>query len=98
MRVLGPIQVVATSGRLLDLPSASRRGLLARLPWTPRGHCGWISCMTCFRSVTFGLFGTAARSARVQAGPGSLLANPLAGSGLGRRSDGPPFWPRRVRQ
>ncbi len=31
MRVLGPIQVVTTSGRALDLPSASQRRLLARL-------------------------------------------------------------------
>ncbi len=31
MRVLGPIQVVTTSGRVLDLPSASQRRLLARL-------------------------------------------------------------------
>jgi DNA-binding SARP family transcriptional activator len=31
VRVLGPIQVVTTSGRVLDLPSASQRRLLARL-------------------------------------------------------------------
>ena len=31
VRVLGPIQVVTTSGRTLDLPSASQRRLLARL-------------------------------------------------------------------
>jgi DNA-binding SARP family transcriptional activator len=31
VRVLGPIQVVTTSGRALDLPSASQRRLLARL-------------------------------------------------------------------
>ena len=31
MRVLGPIQVITTSGRALDLPSASQRRLLARL-------------------------------------------------------------------
>ncbi len=31
VRVLGPIQVVTTAGRVLDLPSASQRRLLARL-------------------------------------------------------------------
>jgi DNA-binding SARP family transcriptional activator len=31
VRVLGPIQVVTTSGRVLDLPSASQHRLLARL-------------------------------------------------------------------
>jgi len=31
VRVLGPIQVVTTSGLALDLPSASQRRLLARL-------------------------------------------------------------------
>ena len=31
VRVLGPIQVVTTSGRVFDLPSASQRRLLARL-------------------------------------------------------------------
>jgi hypothetical protein len=31
VRVLGPIQVVTTSGHALDLPSASQRRLLARL-------------------------------------------------------------------
>ena len=31
VRVLGPIQLVTTSGRVLDLPSASQRRLLARL-------------------------------------------------------------------
>ena len=31
VRVLGPIQVVTTSGLALDVPSASQRRLLARL-------------------------------------------------------------------
>ena len=31
VRVLGPIQAVTTSGRIIDLPSASQRRLLARL-------------------------------------------------------------------
>jgi len=38
----------------------------------------------------------ASQSTCVRAGPGSLLANPLAGSVPGRRSDGPPSWPRRA--
>ena len=74
-------------------PARASAGCLPGWPWTPRGHCGWISCATCLRSVTFGLFGTAARSARVQAGPGSLLANPLAR--FAALASAPASWPRR---